>query len=137
MQCNDINKYLLDYDLAQHIEILSIREELIELYKDLSLKISSLYHYDKDLEISTSSNKYLANSNFKLLREGNERFFDLAFGFGDYKRTLDINVSNLKFEESHELNQIKPWYKDKSSLQEEKPKEYAKKIINSIENVNK
>lgn len=138
-QCKDINNYLFGIDLSEVINIPSIKDDLIELYKDLSLKIASLYHNDKNLEISTESNKYLANSNFKLLREGNERFFDIAFGFGTYKRTLNIDVKNLKFNESYEINIMYELDKDydENKTTEELDQEKVKKIIHSIENINK
>lgn len=101
-QCRDINKYLFEIDLAEIIGLESIQEELINLYKQLSLKIATLYHHDKNLKISTATNQFLANSNYKLLREGNERFFDLAFGYGAHKRSLDIDVSGITLSENYQ-----------------------------------
>ena len=94
-QCKDINKYLLYTDLAKKIELPSIKDELLELYKSVYPKIAIMYHQDNNLKISTYSNTYLANSNYNLLRKGHEKMFDIAYG--KYKNNLDIDVSKKEF----------------------------------------
>lgn len=109
-QCNDINKYLFKIDLAKIIGVKSIKNQLIELYKVISKRIAILYHQDKNLRISTNSNVYLARANYELLIEGYEKTIGIAFG--NYKKSLDIDLSTLTFKESHVLDGIYDWYKD-------------------------
>lgn len=129
-QCRDINKYLLGVDLSEIIGIPSVKEEIIDIYDDLAIKIGNLYHEDKDLKISTTRNNYLAYSNYRLLRDGNEKFFDLAFGFGDYKRNLDIDVDNFKFEESYDISSK---LEDVELIKDKSLKEKVKLIVYSME----
>ena len=134
-QCKDINKYLFEIDLAEIIGLDSIKDEMIELYKDLSKKIAILYHNDKNLKINDRINGYLAYSNYELLKEGNEQYFNSSFGFGAYKRSVDIDVSKLSFAESHEIGGIYDWDEepDIARTQEEIKNQKVKKIVQSIE----
>jgi hypothetical protein len=79
IQCENIDKYLLDFDLAPSIGIKSIKNDLIDLYNTLAYRISNMYHFDENLEITSYSDKFLGKSNYKLLIEGYEdillRFF--------------------------------------------------------------
>lgn len=129
-QCRDINKYLLGVDLSEIIGIPSIKEEIIDLYDDLAIKIGNLYHEDKELKISTARNSYLAYSNYRLLRDGNEKFFDLAFGFGEYKRNLDIDVNSFQFEESFDISGK---LNDVELMKDNTLKEKVKRIVYSME----
>lgn len=106
-QCKDINEYLFEIDLAKIVGVKSIKNQLIELYKVISKRIAILYHQDRNLRISTRSNVYLARANYELLIEGYEKTIDIAFG--NYKKSLDIDLSTLTFKESHELDGIYYW----------------------------
>ena len=101
-QCRDINKYLFDVDLAKIIEVQSIKEQLIELYKVFSKRIAILYSEDKNLRISSNSNGYLARANYDLLIQGYEKL--MATTFGEYNKSLDIDLGALTFKESHEVD---------------------------------
>lgn len=101
-QCTDMDKYLFEVDLAEIINVKSIKNELIELYKVFSKRIAILYHQDKELKIKTSPTFYLARSNYELLIRGYEDIMDEFFGV--YKRSLDIDLSTLTFEERHEID---------------------------------
>ena len=109
-QCKDINKYLFKLDLAEIIGVKSIKNKLVELYKVLSKRIAVLYHEDKNLQISSYSNVYLSKENFDLLIKGYENMISIAFG--DYKKSLNIDLSKLTFKESHELDGVYAWYED-------------------------
>lgn len=109
-QCTDINKYLLDLDLAEVIEVKSIRSELLALYRSLSKRIAILYSQDRKLCISTGGNGYLAKSNYDLIAQGNEELFKMAFG--PYKKHLNIDLSKSAFTESHEDGGIYDWDDD-------------------------
>lgn len=100
-QCIDINKYLLEIDLAEIIGLKSIKNYLLKFYNDISKRIAVLYQQDKNLLISNYSNSYLANSNYKVLINGYEELFELAFGKN--KGSLEIDLTKLTFKESHEL----------------------------------
>lgn len=66
-QCTDINKYLLEKDLAKIIGVESIKKELLDFYKVMSKRIAILYEQDKNLKICNSSGFYLKESNARLL----------------------------------------------------------------------
>lgn len=100
-QCRDINKYLLDIDLAELIELKSIKTRLLELYEVLAKRIAILYSQDNKLTISSSNGSYLAHSNYELLIKGYEDLFKIAFG--PYKSTFLIDMEKLMFTESHEI----------------------------------
>lgn len=104
IQCKDINKYLFETDLAQIIGIESIKNKLIELYNEFSKRIAILYHQDKNLQISTHSNFYLARANYDLLIQGYEKIMKTTFG--EFRKSLDIDLSTLTFKESHEIDGV-------------------------------
>lgn len=102
-QCRDINKYLFEIDLAEIINVKSIKNELIELYEIFSKRVAILYHQDKNLEISTGGS-YLARANYKLLIQSYEKIMNQTFR--TYKKSLEIDLSTLTFKESHEIDGI-------------------------------
>ena len=103
-QCDDINKYLIQNDLAETIGVKSIKNEVIQLYNTISKRIAVLYHQDRNLQISTYSNGYLARANYDLIIEGYEETVGIAFG--PYKKSLNIDLSTLTFKESHTIDGI-------------------------------
>ncbi len=107
-QCQDINKYLFEIDLAEIIGLKSIRKELLNFYKVISRRIAILYQQDKNLKIS-NCNGYLAKANYELLTNGHQNIFDIAFG--EYKSSLNIDLASIAFEESHEM-----WEEDSQTL---------------------
>lgn len=109
-QCKDINKYLLETDLSTIINLKSIKKELLELYNAISKRIAIMYHQDRNLQISSFGGFYLAMANYKLLIEGYENLFSIAFG--KYNKSLNINLSTLTFRESHELGGVYYWDDD-------------------------
>lgn len=110
IQCYDINKYLLEMDLAEIIGVESIKNQLIELYNVISKRVAILYHQDRNLKISTNSNIYLAKANYELIIEGYEKTVGIAFG--DYNKSLDIDLSTLTFRESHVVDMVYNWDDD-------------------------
>ena len=62
-QCRDIDKYLLEIDLAEIIELKSIKKELLDMYETVSKRIAILFKEDNKLKISSSKGSYLAHSN--------------------------------------------------------------------------
>lgn len=110
-QCTDIEKYLLEMDLAEIINLKSIKQELMELYNVLSKRIAIMYHQDKNLQISTCGNHCLANANYKLITQGYEEIMELACfcDYGDYKKNLDIDLSTLSFKEIYEIVSFYWW----------------------------
>lgn len=109
-QCKDINKYLLETDLSTIINLKSIKKELLELYNAISKRIAIMYHQDRNLQISSFGGSYLAMANYKLLIEGYENLFSIAFV--KYNKSLNINLSTLTFRESHELGGVYYWDDD-------------------------
>lgn len=109
-QCKDINKYLLETDISTIINLKSIKKELLELYNVISKRIAIMYHQDRNLQISSSSGSYLATANYKLLIQGYEKLFSIAFG--KYNKSLNIDLSTLTFRESHVLEGVYDWDDD-------------------------
>lgn len=109
-QCKDMNKYLLEMDLANIIGTKSIKKDLIELYSALSKRIAILYQKDKKLKIISFSNGYLAHANYKLLVQGYENIISIAFG--KYNKSLEVDLSTLTFKESHEIDEVYNWDED-------------------------
>ena len=106
-QCRDINKYLLEMDLAEIIALKSIKKELLDMYQIISKRIAILFTEDSKLKISSSRGSYLAHSNYKLLINGFEYLFKMAFG--QYKSTFLIDMEELSFTESHEVDGTYNW----------------------------
>lgn len=101
-QCADIDKYLLEIDLAEIISLKSIKKELLDMYQVISKRLAVLFLQDSKLKISSSKGGYLAHSNYNLLINGYEDLFKMAFG--QYKSTFLIDMENLSFSESHEID---------------------------------
>ncbi len=101
-QCQDIDKYLLKMDLAKIIKLKSIKKELLDFYSVISKRIAILYQQDKNLKISNCGGSYLARANYKLLSDGYQKTFGIAFGKS--KSSLDIDLAFETFKESHEIN---------------------------------
>lgn len=132
-QCNDINKFLFDVDLAEIIGVKSIKNELIELYNVLSKRIAILYKQDRNLKITSFHDSYLARANYELLIQGYEKIINSTFG--SYKKSLDIDLSTLTFTERHEMDGVyfeddAPEVKTTTSLV---GNETAKKLVRNIE----
>lgn len=106
-QCKDINKYLLETDLSTIINLKSIKKELLELYNAISKRIAIMYHQDRNLQISSAQGDYLANSNYKLLIQGYEELFRIAFD--KYNKSLNIDLSTFTLRESHTLDGVYDW----------------------------
>lgn len=132
-QCNDINKYLFETDLAEIICIESIKKELVELYNVISKRVAILYHQDRNLKVSTHSNIYLARANYELLIQGYEEIMGIAFG--NYKKSLDIDLSTLTFKESHSIDGIYDWDEDPDvrTTIDDIENENIKKLVRSLE----
>lgn len=109
-QCKDINKYLLEMDLAEIIALKSIKKELLDMYETISKRIAILFKEDSKLKISSSKGSYLAHSNYKLLINGFEDLFKMAFG--QYKSKFLIDMEELSFTESHEIDGTYDWDDD-------------------------
>ena len=109
-QCRDIDKYLLEIDLAEIIALKSIKKELLDMYETVSKRIAILFKEDNKLKISSSKGSYLAHSNYKLLINGFEHLFKMAFG--QYKSTFLIDMEKLSFTESHEIDGTYDWDDD-------------------------
>lgn len=100
-QCNNINKYLIEMDLATIINIPSIKKELFELYNVIAKRIAILHNQDKDLEINSSSGCLLGHQNYNLLINGYEKLFHYAYS--EYRKHLSIDSSKLKISETYEV----------------------------------
>ena len=109
-QCTDIDRYLLEVDLAEIIGLKSIKKELLELYEVLSKRISILFNEDEKLKISSYDNAYMSYANYKLLINGYEDLFKMSFG--PYKRSFLIDMEKLSFTEKHEVDRTYAWDED-------------------------
>ncbi len=112
-QCRDINKFLLEIDLAPIIGLVSPKSNFLELYQVISRRIAILYHQDKKLKISQSGMP-LAEANYKLLISGYEKMFNIAFG--DYKKSLSIDLEKMTFRETHEVAGFYDWWDDTDTV---------------------
>lgn len=136
-QCSDINKYLFKIDLAKIIGVKSMKSKFIDLYNVFSKRIAILYHQDKNLRISTHSNVYLARANYELLIQGYEKI--MATTFGNYQKSLDVDLSTLTFKESHEIDGVYDWDEDPDikTTTTTVGNENVKKLVRSLDNHNK
>ena len=80
------------------------------MYETISKRIAILFAEDNKLKISSSKGSYLAHSNYKLLINGFEDLFKMAFG--QYKSTFLIDMEKLSFTESHEIDGVYDWDDD-------------------------
>lgn len=137
-QCKNIDTYLFTIDLAPIIGLPSIKNELLEFYRETSRRIAIMFHEDKNLKISLYSNGYLAHANYKLLTKGYEKLFSIAFG--PYKSSLDIDLSTQTFKESHSLPGFYEYDEDpdvattKTNLDNPKIKEFVKVLDTNLNN---
>ncbi len=101
-QCKDIDKYLFEMDLAEIIELKSIKKELLDFYEVISRRIAILYKQDKNLIISSNDlNGYLALANYELLASGYQKTFGRAFG--RWKSKFDIDLGSSIYRELHTI----------------------------------
>lgn len=134
-QYKDINKYLLEMDLAEIIALKSIKKELLDMYQTISKRIAILFTEDSKLKISSSRGSYLAHSNYKLLINGFEDLFKMAFG--QYKSTFLIDMEELSFTESHEVDGTYNWNDDVDVKTTTTTIGYAsvKKLVRSLDKI--
>lgn len=66
-QCQDIEKYFFEMDLATMIELKSIKQELLDFYMDTSKRVGNLLEQNKDLTLATYKGVYLAHANWRLV----------------------------------------------------------------------
>lgn len=133
-QCSDITDYLFKMDLATIIGLKSIREDLITFYEVISKRLAILYQQDENLKISSHSNDYLANSNYRVLVSGYEEMFNSTFG--TYKNSLEIDLEKQTFTERHESEDFY-LYDDESEIKTNIitiGNDKAKKLVLTIEN---
>lgn len=132
-QCKDINKYLFEYDLAEIIDAKSIKSELIDFYNEASKRISIMYHKDKNLKVSSYHNSYLARSNFDAIISGYEKL--VAYGYGSYKDSLDLDFSTLSFSEYKPINGMYSLYDDISIKNNLFSRNFdAKSLVKNLDN---
>lgn len=70
IQCNDIEKYLLDDDLSKIIGLSAVREDLIEFYFTALRRIMYLSQNDNVFKMSNLKSQVLAKANFDLITQG-------------------------------------------------------------------
>ena len=128
-QCNDINKYLFEIDLASIIGVKSIKDEIIDLYNVFSKRIAILYHQDKNLQIRTSSSAYLARANYDLLIQGYEEIMKTTFDA--YRKSLDIDLSVLMSKGTSKIDGVDEIPNTKTNI-DNFEKENAKKFVLSL-----
>lgn len=73
-----------DMDFSKGTGTSSIREKLLEVYSVFSSRIATLYHFDKELKVSSYKNPYLPRANYELLIQGYETLMSMVFG--EYKK---------------------------------------------------
>ena len=101
-QLYNMNEYLFNNDLAEILGLKSIKQKLLDFYEVISKRIAILYQQDKDLKISSRSSGYLARANYELLIDGFQYIFEIAFG--EYKKTLDIDLATLPIKENDKID---------------------------------
>ncbi|MBE6156005.1 MAG: hypothetical protein E7164_04545 [Firmicutes bacterium] len=129
-QCTDIQKYLLEVDLAEIIGVKSIKKDLLSFYDVLSRKIAVLYDRDKELHISSSNNVYLSVANYNYLILGFEELISTIFG--NDQCFLDVNLSNIIISENREINNIYAWDDDYSRLYAASTIDNVKKLVKVV-----
>ena len=133
-QCNDINKYLLEMDLATIIGVVSIKDTLTEIYKVFSKRAAVLYSQDKNLRISTYDNQYLARANYEVLIKGYEKIMNHTFGIN--AKSLDIDVTLSTYRESNYIGLVYEWDDDpiEATRNEKIKTARIKKMIKKLDN---
>lgn len=135
-QCTDISRYLIDFDLAEIIQLKSMKSDLLELYQVLSTRIASLYHQDKNLKVGTNSS-FLARSNYELISDGYAWLTDLAFHPSKGGLEIDLEKGNVQMRKVSP----NPVYEDDDSdeitifspIEDEKSKQIVKKLDSIIQ----
>lgn len=99
IQCNDINKYLLqDFDLATIINIPSIKEDILEFMKITNKRLKYLISTDPELRISNDTDSILAAMNYEFLIQENKDLYKSLFKYVD-NRAFEIDLANDTFNE--------------------------------------
>lgn len=109
IQCKSIDKYLFEFDLAEAIEVPTIKRDLLKIYQVFSKRIAIMYHQDENLEID-STGSYLSKSNYDLLIEGYEHI--AAIAFNQHGKSLRIDLKKSTFNESHIVEGVYFWDED-------------------------
>lgn len=109
IQCQDINTYLLESDLAPMIGLPSIKEETLDFYTIASARIATLYHSNNDVRMTSSNGTLLAYSNYIRMIQGYEsyvgRSFDVEYHpYNNKKRLLSVDILRDVFREIHEID---------------------------------
>lgn len=73
-QCRDINRFMLEMDLASVIKLPSLKEELLSLYHTISKNIMLLSQDNPNFQMSNQDSALLAKSNFDLAMGGKPYF---------------------------------------------------------------
>lgn len=103
--CTDINKYLIEYDLAELLELPSIRSELLSFYDLFSRRLSGLIQREGNVKVSGNSRNLLAYSNYMCLTKSfenllsyiNNKYFELGiYDKNNYKIKGDNVVDREK-----------------------------------------
>ena len=125
-QCDDINKFLFEIDLAKVIGVPSIAAELLELYTTFSKRIAILYHHDKNLMVSSYGNVFLAKSNYSLLIDGYEKIIANTLGY--FREPLKFDLSLSSFANEYQITGTYDW-------SEERAVKFKLKVLESDENI--
>lgn len=93
-QCFDINKYLLDVDLASIINLPSIREDILTFYEVVSERIAVMIENDSKLLLSTINvnSEYLANANYRCVVDGYNELLEWCNRVYNFKVDLDRDI---------------------------------------------
>lgn len=103
-QCNDIQKYLLEVDLASIIELPAMRDNLIDFYFVVSKRIMSLAQDNSDFRMTNFEEEVLAKSNFDLVMEG--------YLNPSYYRTVSKDQEGIIIDrEQNKFQNVVDWYK--------------------------
>ncbi len=91
IQCQDLNKYLFDMDLAQIIDLPSIKDDLLSFYKEFSKRLGVLMTTNEEIILNNDSNYFLAYSNYLLCING----FDKLLKHTNNKK-IKMEIKNKK-----------------------------------------
>lgn len=79
VQCTDINKYLLDDDLAPRIGLPSEKEKYLDFYFESSVKMERLANDLPFLRLSNYEDELLANANLEALMQSTQLYIPTAY----------------------------------------------------------
>lgn len=127
-QCTDFNKYFIQTDLAQIINIPSIKKDLINIYNVFSKRVGVLYHEDKDLRICSYNGSFFAKVNYDLIIKDYEKMMKIAFD--RYKKSLTIDLKSFEFSETHDEGLYDHYYKTTTN---KIINENVKKLVKTID----